>query len=79
MIVKEFNNLIDMCEYQFLDEELSNELKTIKQKLFDFQIERLSALIDDSGKVENMPKDEEDLQREMTELIIRINMFLQAD
>jgi len=39
-------------------------------------MERFGQYIDDKGKVENMPKEEEDLQKEMTEFTIRINKFL---
>ena len=42
-------------------------------------MERFGQYINDEGKVENMPKEEEDLQREMTDHILRINKFLQAD
>ena len=60
-------------------EVLKKELKPIRQKLFDLQMERFSKYINDRGKVENLPIEEEELQREMTELTIRINEFLQAD
>lgn len=82
-MIKEVKSLLEKCENQFLDvdekEVLKKELKPIKEKIFDLQIERLSNHINDRGKVENLLKEEEDLQREMTELTIRINKFLKVD
>jgi hypothetical protein len=34
-MIKEVKNLLEKCENHFLDDDLKNELKTIKQKLFD--------------------------------------------
>jgi hypothetical protein len=34
-MIKEVKALLEKCENQFLDDDLKNELKTIKQKLFD--------------------------------------------
>ena len=82
-MTKEVKSLLEKCENQFFDgdekEVLKKELKPIKQKLFDLQMERFSKYINDRGKVENLPIEEEELQREMTELTIRINKFIQAD
>jgi len=58
---------------------LKIELKKIKQRLFDLQIERFGQYIDDKDKVENLPKEEEDLQTEMRDLTIRINKFINTD
>ena len=78
--IKEVKTLIEKCENQFLDGEerevLTRELKEIKKKLFDLQMERFSAHINDRGKVENLPIDEEELQREMTELQLRIDRVI---
>jgi len=78
-LIKEVKSLLEKCENQFLDDDLKSELKTIRQKLFDLQMERLSNYINDRGKVENMPKEEEELQREMTDLTIRISSILSTD
>jgi cell fate (sporulation/competence/biofilm development) regulator YlbF (YheA/YmcA/DUF963 family) len=78
-MIKEVKNLLEKCENQFLDGELKKELGRIKQKLVDLQMERFTQYINDKGKVENLPKDEEDLQREITDLTVRINKFLQTD
>ena len=79
-MIKEVKNLLEKCENQYLDgrekEVLTNELKEIKQKLFNLQMERFTKYINDRGKVENLSKEEEELQREMTELTTRINKIL---
>jgi len=78
-MIAEVKSLLEKCENQFIDAELKKELTTIKDKIFNLQIERLFNYINDKGKIENMPKEEEDLQREMTDLTIRIGKFLKTD
>ena len=82
-IINGVKSLLEKCENQFLDgdekEVLKIEFKSIKQRLFDLQMERFSHYINDKGKVVNLPKEEEDFQREMTELSVRINKFLRTD
>jgi hypothetical protein len=82
-IIKEVKNLLENCEHHFLDgderEFLKIELKTINEKLFNLQMERISQYINVKGRIENLPKEEEDLQREMTELTIRINKIINTD
>jgi hypothetical protein len=79
-MLKEIASLLEKCESQYLDEEerevLKKELTTIKQKLFDFQMERFTQFINERGKVENLPAEEEKLQREMTELHLRIDRMI---
>jgi len=82
-MLKEVRQLIEKCENQFLDGEEKEvfkvELKKINDRLFALQMERFTQYIDDKGKVENLPDDEKKLQKEMTDLTVRINKFLQAD
>ncbi len=82
-MLKEVKSLLEKCENQFLDGEerefLKKELTTIKQKLFDFQMERFTPYINDRGKVENLPKEEEIIQRQMTDLLQRINALISSN
>ena len=55
------------------------ELEKIKQRLFDFQMKRFTPYINDRGKVENIPDEEKELQKEMTDLTVRINKFLHTN
>jgi hypothetical protein len=61
-MLKEVKNFLEKYENKFLEEEeklvLKKELKRVNQRLFDLQIERFSAHIDERGKVENLPKEE---------------------
>jgi hypothetical protein len=80
-VIDEVKSLLEKCESQYLDgddrERIFNELKTIKDKLFNLQMERFTRFINDRGKVEGMPEDEEKLQREMTGLTVRIGRPIQ--
>ena len=81
-MIKEVKTLLEKCKNHFLDGEerkyLNKELGTIKQKLFDLQMKRFSQYINDRGKVENMPENEEKIQREMTELQQRVDYLIQS-
>jgi glucan phosphorylase len=72
-LIKEVKRLIKKCKNEYFDEELRIELRTITQKLFDLQIKRLSAYINDRGKIKNMPKHEEDFQKEITNFTMKIS------
>jgi hypothetical protein len=63
-MIKEVKSLLRKCKNQYIDEDLEMELRKMKDRIFDPQKERLSNYINDRGKVENMPKNEEELQRE---------------
>ena len=82
-MIKEVKKLLEKIENTYRDKDekevLKVELKDIKQKLFDFQMERFSKYINDRGKVENMPVEEEKIQREMTALIIKISKYLNPE
>ena len=82
-MLNEVKSLLEKMENTYLDEHekevLKVELKDIKQRLFDFQMERFANYINDRGKVENMPAEEENLQREMTDLIIKISDYLNSE
>ena len=82
-MIKEVKNLLEKMENEYFDgdekEVLKVELKDIKQRLFEFQMERFSKYINDRGMVENMPVEEEKIQREMTDIIIRINGYLNPE
>ncbi len=79
-MIKEVKNLLEKYENQYLDGEerevLTKEFNDIKQKLFDLQMKRFTQYINDRGKVENLPKEEERLQKGMTDLTMRINKLL---
>ena len=79
-MLEEVKSFLEKCENQFNEEEekeiLKIELQKIKQRLFDLQMERFTQYINDRGKVENMPAEEEKIQREMTDLITKINKFI---
>jgi cob(I)alamin adenosyltransferase len=78
-MIKEVKSLLEKCENQFLDGDLKKELTAINKKLFDLQMERFTQYINDNGKVENMPMYEEAMQREMTDLTIRISKLLNTE
>lgn len=82
-MLEEVKSFLEKFEDKFVDgdekEVLMIELKKIKERLFDLQMGRFAKYINDRGKVENMPVEEEKIQREMTDLITRINKFLHAD
>jgi cell fate (sporulation/competence/biofilm development) regulator YlbF (YheA/YmcA/DUF963 family) len=79
-MLTEVRQLIEKYEDKFLDgdekEVLKKELKPIKQRLFDLQMERFSQYINDRGKVENMPEDEVRLQKAITDLTTRISRLI---
>ena len=66
-MIQEVKSLIEKCENQYIDSDerdiLRGGMEQIRQKLFNLQIERLSAYIDDRGKIQNLPKEEETLLR----------------
>jgi hypothetical protein len=82
-MIKEVKNLLEKCENQFFDGEEKEvfkvELKKINDRLFDLQMERLTQYINDKVKVENLPDDEKKLQKEMTDLTVRINKFIHTN
>ncbi len=82
-MIKEIKNFLEKFEDKFVDgdekEVLKIELEKIKERLFDLQMERFAKYINDRGKVENMPDDEKKLQKEMTELTVRINKFIHTN
>ncbi|MHA2274717.1 MAG: hypothetical protein ACXAC2_03070 [Candidatus Kariarchaeaceae archaeon] len=71
-MIKEVKLLLERCESQYLDsserDNLRGGMESIKKKLFDLQIESLSTHIDEKGRILNLPKEEELLQEEMTDL-----------
>ena len=79
-MIEEVKSLLDKCENQYLDsverDSLRGDMEEIKQKIFNLQIERLSSFIDDTGKIQNLPKEEEQLQREITgQAVVSPNFF----
>ena len=82
-MIKEVKNFLEKYEDKFLDrdekEVLKEKLKPINEKLFELQMERFGQYINDKGKVENLPVEEEKIQREMTDLIMRLNKFIHAN
>ena len=81
-MLEEVKSFLEQCENKFVDgdekEVLKIELEKIKERLFDLQMERFAKYINDRGKVENMPDDEKKLQKEITDLTVRINKFIHA-
>ena len=82
-MLEEVKNFLEKFEDKFIEEEekelLKTELKKINERLFDLQMERFAKYINDRGKVENMPDEEKKLQKEMTDITVRINKFIHAD
>ena len=76
-MLEEVKSFLEKFEDKFVDgdekEVLKIELDKVKQRLFDLQMERFAKYINGRGKVENMPVDEENLQRDMTRIQMRIN------
>ncbi len=81
-MLEEVKSFLEKFEDKFVDgdekEVLKIELEKIKERLFDLQMERFAKYINDRGKVENMPVDEENLQRDMTRIQMRINTLLRG-
>ena len=79
-MLEEVRKFIDKYEDRYLEGEekqaLHEALNHINERLSDLQSERFRQYINEWGKVENMPKEEEMIQREMTDLYIRINKIL---
>ncbi len=81
-MLEEVKNFLEKYENKFIDgdeiEVLKIELEKIKERLFGLQMERFAKYINDRGKIENMPVDEENLQRDMTRIQMRINTLLRG-
>ena len=79
-ILDEVRTLIDKYDSKYLDgddkELLICSLTEIRDKLFDLQMQRFSAYINERGKVENLPEYEEKILREMNKLQERINKII---
>ena len=82
-MLEEVKNFLEKYENKFVDgdekEVLKIEIEKIKERLFDLQMERFAKYINDRGKIENMPDEEKKLQKEMTDLTVRINKFIHAN
>ena len=82
-MLEEVKSFLEKFEDKFVDgdekEVLKIELEKVKQRLFDLQMERFAKYINDRGKVENMPDEEKKLQKEMTDLTVRINKFIHGN
>ena len=80
-MLTEVKLFIEKYENKFLDgdewEVLKKELTKINQRLFELQMERFTQYINEWGKLDDVPEDEEKLQREMTDLGIRINELIE--
>ena len=79
-MLKEVKNFLEKYENRFLDREeweiLRQELTKINQRLFELQMKRFSQYINDKGKVENLPEAEVALQKEMTDLQMRLKLLI---
>ena len=79
-MLDEVRQFIEKYENRFVDgdewEVLKKELTKINQRLFELQLERFSQYINDKGKVENLHEDEVALQKDMTDLQIRLKMLI---
>ncbi len=83
IMLTEVRKFIEKYENKFLDDDekeaLKKELKPIHDRLFELQMERFTQHINEWGKVKDMPEDEEKLQKEMTDLLVRINELIHAN
>ena len=86
----EFRNALDEIrallikyENKYLDGEdkdfLIISLKQVRDRLFDLQMERFGQYINEKGLVENLPAEEEKLQKEMKALQDKIDRFIMGD
>ena len=62
-MIREIKSLLERCENQYIDsaerDSLRGGIEEIRNKLFNLQITRLSNHINDKGKIQNLPKEEE--------------------
>ena len=72
--------LIEKYDDKYMDGEdkelFIRSLTEIRDKLFDLQMQRFSAYINEHGKVENLPEHEIKIMKEMNELQERINKII---
>ena len=80
-MLTEVRKFIEKYENKFLDgdekEVLKKELQPIHDRLFELQMERFTQHINEWGKLDEMPEDEEKLQKEMTDLVVRNNKLIE--
>ena len=73
--------LIEKYDRKYFDgedkEHLVKSLTEIRHKLFELQMQRFSAYINDRGKVENLPEHEIKIMKEMNQLQERINQIIE--
>ena len=76
-MLDEVRKLIDKYDSKYLEgdekELLIHALTEIRDQLFELQMQRFSAYINERGKVENLPEHEIKIMKEMNELQERIN------
>ena len=79
----EIRALLNKYENKYLDGEdkdfLIISMKQVRDRLFDLQMERFGQYVNEKGQVENLPADEEELQKEMIALQDKIDRFIMGD
>ena len=80
IMLDEVWKLIDKYDGKYFDGEdreyLIHTLTEIRDKLFELQMQRFSAYINERGKVENLPEYEVKILKEMNQLQDRINKII---
>ena len=79
-MLNEVRKFIDKYAGKYLDGEdkdlLVSSFSWIRDKLFELQMQRFSAYINERGKVENLPEYEVKILKEMNQLQDRINKII---
>jgi hypothetical protein len=74
----QIRNLIEKYENDFIDGIGIEKLIRIRHKLFDLQMQRFSTYIDAIAQSTIMPEEDEILQREIMNLMVRLNDIIEG-
>ena len=75
-LIEQFRELVDKLEKKYVDSSEKEDLERVHKKLNDMQMKRFSAYINHHGKLENIPKVGENIQKEITDLLGRLDNII---
>jgi len=77
-LLYQIRGLIEKYENDFIDGIGIEKLIRIRHKLFDLQMQRFSTYIDEIAQSTKMPEEDDKLQREMMNLMVRLNDMIEG-
>jgi hypothetical protein len=77
-LLDQIRGLIEKYENDFIDGIGIERLIRIRHKLFDLQMKRFSAYINEIAQCAIIPEEDEKLQREMMNLMVRLNDIIEG-